>query len=290
MQKISIDSLRCIQCYSCVHECPSGVFTVPNEGEDPLVTAPERCIVCGHCVAICPEEAVCHSAYPLESVPPLVHSSLPDAEATLNLLRLRRSLRVFTGKPLEPESIDKILEAAAQAPNASNLVTTRLVLVQDPNILAQVTELTVFYMASLGILLRNRLIRGIARIFARELVDRGMRYLPRLDEMVQKVKAGADPILHHATCLLVFYAKKGVVFSSENANLALQNATLMSQALGLGSFYTGFVVQAARRDRDLRELLKIPRDHRMVGGMAIGHPCYTYTRYISRQPLPVEKV
>jgi nitroreductase/NAD-dependent dihydropyrimidine dehydrogenase PreA subunit len=290
MPQISIDPLRCIQCYSCVHECPARVFTIPSDGADPLVSTPDRCIACGHCVAICPVEAVRHSAYPLESVPPLVYSSLPGAETTLNLLRWRRSMRVFTGDPLEPESIDKILEAAALAPNASNLVTTRLVIVQDPHVLVQVTELTVFYMASLGILLRNRLMRGVARIFARELVDRGMRYLPQLDEMVQKVKEGADPILHHATCLLVFYAKKGVVFSSENANLALQNATLMCQALRLGSFYTGFVVQAARRDRALRELLKIPKDNRMLGGMAIGHPRNTYPRYISRQPLPLERI
>lgn len=53
---------------------------------------------------------------------------------------IRRSIRRFTGQPVEPEKIDKLLRAAMQAPSASNQQAWEFIVVQDKKRLAEVAE------------------------------------------------------------------------------------------------------------------------------------------------------
>lgn len=46
--KISDD---CIQCGSCVSECPVGAI---SEGDTKMVIDPNKCIECGSCANVCP--------------------------------------------------------------------------------------------------------------------------------------------------------------------------------------------------------------------------------------------
>jgi len=77
------------------------------------------CIGCGHCMAICPHDAIKVTGRTLS---PDDLFRLPDnGEAAdynqlLNLLKRRRSVREFQKKPVEPEKIEKILEAARTSP------------------------------------------------------------------------------------------------------------------------------------------------------------------------------
>lgn len=54
------------------------------------------------------------------------------------ILKLRRSTRKFLPRKVEHEKLEAIAEAALQAPSSRNTRSTRLIVVQDPEQLAQV--------------------------------------------------------------------------------------------------------------------------------------------------------
>lgn len=52
------------------------------------------------------------------------------------ILKSRRSTRKFTGRPVEPEVIERLLEAAFSAPSARNSRSTRIMVVDKPETVA----------------------------------------------------------------------------------------------------------------------------------------------------------
>ena len=98
------------------------------------------------------------------------------------------------------------------------------------------------------------------------------------------MKDGIDTILYNAPVLILFHADKRVRFAEANANLALHNGTFAACALGLGSFYTGYVVSACIHSREIPDLLQIPRRHAVYAGMTLGHIRIGFSRWIERDP------
>ena len=64
----------------------------------------------------------------------------------------------------------------------------------------------------------------------------------------------------------------GGIFASTNANIALHNAALAAEVLGLGCFYTGFVVIVSERDDRIAKLVGLPETHKIYGTLAVGYP------------------
>jgi nitroreductase len=62
---------------------------------------------------------------------------------------------------------------------------------------------------------------------------------------------------------------------------------LAGMSLGLGSFYSGFVVMASRDNKEMQELLSLPDNHHIYGGLAMGYPKFKYRNWIERKPLKV---
>ena len=55
----------------------------------------------------------------------------------IDLLRARRSIRKFTGQPVEPETVDLLLEAALRSPSSKGTNPWELIVVTDPEMLQQ---------------------------------------------------------------------------------------------------------------------------------------------------------
>ena len=101
---------------------------------------------------------------------------------------------------------------------------------------------------------------------------------------VEAAKQGRDLVFRGAPCLIVGHAPDSVHYPEANAMLALHNATLMAQALGLGGFLVGYVVGACERDRRIPQLLDLPKGHRVRGALALGYPAVTFDRWTKRRP------
>ena len=69
-----------------------------------------------------------------------------------------------------------------------------------------------------------------------------------------------------------------------NASLALHNAALMAYSQGLGSVFTYILVQACARDKSVQRLVKLPENHKVHGGLAIGYPQFKYKKWMEKRP------
>ncbi len=60
----------------------------------------------------------------------------------LEAIRTRRSVRKFLDRPVEPEKLQAVLEAAQLAPSWANMQCWRFVVVQNPQVKARISELS----------------------------------------------------------------------------------------------------------------------------------------------------
>lgn len=293
MAQIFIDAEQCKHCGSCVQICPEGLFVQAEKGAVPQVLTGE-CLVCGHCVALCPSGAIHHEDFPERSIHPTHPEMQPSADQVLELLRTRRSVREFRDRPVSQEAIAQILEAARFAPSAHNAESTAFVVVQDRAVMDQITALAVDYLRNIAKRLRNPITRGLMRWIAGKELEGAISGIATFEHIAQAYDQGTDLVLHKAPVLILFHADRKIGFAGVNANLALHNAALMAEALGLGCFYTGFIVAPCDRDERIARLLNLPGDHKIYGGLALGYPRFKYRHWMERRPariqwLPVEE-
>lgn len=284
MKSISINNETCTKCAMCVEVCPSKIFQQESPDDFPEVKIEKSCMVCGHCVAICPHDAVIHEDYPAEKVAGINEDLIPSEEQLFELMKSRRSIREFTDKPIEKEVIERIIDAARFAPNAHNNQSTHYLVVQDKEILDGVRQLSYKYMSKIIKMLQNPIQRTFLRITFGRQIEIAIKKLDEFKQFLKAIDEGRDLILWDAPCVIFFHAKASDAMSDTNANLALQNAQLMCHAMKLGGFYTGYVVILSNKDKRLPEFLKIPKGHKIYGGLAIGYPKYKYKKWVERNP------
>ena len=287
MVDIMFDAEKCIQCGACVAACPAAVFA-QEQKRVPEVVQEALCIACGHCVAVCPVDAVAHSAFPEGTVISVASDLMPSAEQTLELLRSRRSVRVFKDTPVSPEELEQILAAARLAPTGHNVQDVRFVVVQDKALLATITKIVVKYFLGVAKQIRNPLVRSLYRlVLTKSEIDGITQMLPDFNAIKQGYSEGQDPILRGANCLILAHSPRTVNFPETNAALALHNAALLAHSMNIGSFITGYVVGACKRNRKILDLLEIPKGHEVYAGLAVGYPDVTYQKWIQRRAADV---
>ena len=285
MPTITIDADLCTKCGICVPVCYPSVYIQETKDSTPVPINAGSCILCGQCVAICPKDAIVHSEFPEGYVKPVISENIPSSEAVLELLRTRRSIRFFKDRPVERQLIEGIIEAARFAPSALNLQTTEFIVVQDKELLENIVQATGRYFAESVAKLHNPLIRQIVsvgmRVPARAVTE---ELLPHIEHVVAETRKGRDLVLYNAPVLILFHAEKRPFWSVDiNASLALQNAALMAYAQGLGSIFSNAMAVACERDKSVRQLVKLPENHKAYGVLAIGYPRLEFKKWPQRR-------
>jgi len=277
MTSITIDTVICKKCGTCALCCPMAVFVKEGKDSVPEAVHEDFCINCGHCVAVCPQGALSRTDYPQGTINPINQKLIPDAEQVIELLRTRRSTRQFADKPVEKDLIEKIIDGARYAPSAHNVQSTEFVVVQDKAILNKIIELTALYLDRISE-------KASEQVSVDNKVSAGQHLLLSFQRVAKAHESGADWILHDAPVLLVFHAHKSGLMADINANLALQNASLVAHSMGLGSVYTGFITAACKQDSSISNLLSLPENHRIYSALALGYPRFKYNKWIQRRP------
>jgi nitroreductase/NAD-dependent dihydropyrimidine dehydrogenase PreA subunit len=291
MIKITIDENLCHKDGLCTLACTYGIFQQKEKDTTPEIDEVmlEKCYRCGHCVSICPHGAISHSHFAEGSVKLTDAEKLPSYDDVLELMRNRRSKRLFKDKPVERAALEKVLEAARFAPSQHNDQSTEFIVVQDKKIIQELTALTAEGIAKLAGYAKNPIARMMTR---RAIGKRGAAALfelaPELEGLVELYKNGTDWILRNAPVLLLFCADSaGGTFSATNANLALHNAALAAETLGLGCFYAGFVIHSSELDGRIGKLVSLPETHAIYGALAIGYPRLKFNKWPERNPAKV---
>ncbi|MEG6615209.1 nitroreductase family protein [Peptococcaceae bacterium 1198_IL3148] len=265
---IKIDAEKCIGCGLCVKDCfPQDIAIVDGKAQVKNVT----CLKCGHCIAVCPQRAVSIEEYNMEEVKDYNKEAFTvDADQLLNFIKFRRTVRQFKKQEVETEKILKIIEAGRFTQTGSNMQDVSYIVVREG--LQQLKALA--YQS-----LKNKAEAMLANLTPETMQFK--RYAEMWVQMYQGYQQNPDEndkLFFNAPAIIVVTAHSQV-----NGALASSNMELMTNALGLGTFFSGFFVIASQDNKQIMDFLGIDGGKQIVTCMVIGYPNVKYLRTVPRK-------
>jgi nitroreductase/NAD-dependent dihydropyrimidine dehydrogenase PreA subunit len=286
---ITIDENRCNQCGLCVNVCVRHILEL---GENSVrISDPGLCFSCGHCKAICPSDAPCLANLKEgEFETALKATEIPPADVFFRFLRGRRSLRNYKNKAVEIEKLQKIIEAGRFAPTGGNRQACQFIVVNKKENLDKVVSLTIRATLEQGARIREaqerqrRLGEPLTEKYASQLA-----YPVIWERIARKWQEGEDQLFFHAPALIVIHVKRGSTPDAEvDSALAGMQMALMAEVLGLGTCFNGFLIHSIENSPELKESLKIPKDHLAHLAFTVGYPDVQFLRLVARNPAQVK--
>lgn len=267
MLNFKVNEDECIQCGKCVKDCPSHCLAI-KKGDVPTMLNEEACLRCQHCLAVCPTGALS-----IMGVDPnlsmAVKYELPTAHSMETLIKGRRSTRHYKKKPLDSETIHKLLEIATHAPTGGN------------------TQSVLFTATMNG---------KVTQAFSKELYAKVETMLKESDPETEELPIAytrkaieahgdhePDFLLRGAPHILVASTPKTSPAGKTDSVIALTNFDLMAQSMGVGTVWNGFLTWALSKFfPELATLLGVPDDHEIGYCMCFGRPAIEYPRTVQR--------
>lgn len=265
---MNVNTEKCIGCGECVKDCfVRDIEMVDGKAKINNIT----CFKCGHCIAICPKDAVSTDEYNMEDVRNYNKEEfLVDADNLLNFIKFRRTIRQFKDKEVEVEKTSKIIEAGRFTQTGSNMQDVSYIVVKEG--IQELKSLTLKSLKELGEhMLAN--LTPETRVYK--------RYAQMWIKMYENYKENPkenDGLFFNAPEVIIVTANSQV-----NGALASSNMELMTNALGLGTFFSGFFVMAAQKDKKIAEFLEVKKGKQIVTCMIIGYPKVKYLRTAPRK-------
>jgi nitroreductase len=153
----------------------------------------------------------------------------------LDIIKIRRSVRAFDGKPIEKERMDVILEAARLAPSSCNSQPWRFVVVDDELLLKKIAKAQ-----PIGPNV-NKFLENAGAIIA--CVDEPKLFIHKAADMINRDNQRID------------------------VGIAMEHMVLVAAELGIGSCWIGWF-----SEKKVKELLRIPEKKTVSVLLALGYP------------------
>jgi nitroreductase/NAD-dependent dihydropyrimidine dehydrogenase PreA subunit len=259
---VLIDRAKCTKCLQCASVCPGQPLYVEAGEVQVDQSRWFGCIACGHCMAVCPEGAIAITGRDL--TPADVHDlpALGDRASypqLLNLVRARRSVRRFQKREVPREIVQKVLDAAVNAPMGVPPSDVGVVVVNGfdkmraftADIQAAFKKMQFIFSPAMTVMMRP---------FVGKQGYTMMRHFvgPLLKKYEEEHGKGHDLLLYDAPLALYFYATAGA--DPADAVIACTYAQMAADALGLGTCFIGMPGFAFKQNAVLREKYGIPSE------------------------------
>ena len=254
-----VDAEKCIQCDSCVKDCPSEIIhrkgTVPEAAEG-------GCLECQHCLAVCPSGAISVFGLKPENSLPLLDGAIPSHQQMKTFVRGRRSVRQFLDEEVPPALIDELLADLAHAPTGCNDRDLTFSLVPNREAMG---------------FLRERVIQSIEAKQEAGAVPSGF-----ISQAVTAYrKDGRDLLFRGAPHLLIVSPGEKATCGHEDVVLALAYFEMLAQSAHLGTTWCGVLKFIADMAPETRTMLGLAPDAYFYA-MMFGKPAVTYARTVQR--------
>jgi nitroreductase len=226
----------------------------------------ELCVHCGHCVAVCPAGALSQPAMGPQDCIKIREELLINLEQAEQFLRSRRSIRSYTGEPVERDKLNKLIQVSGYAPSARNARPARFLVIEDKSEVRRISGLVVDWL--------RMTIEKVPALAQKSYFGR----------VVELWDGRRDPICHNAPHLIIAHADENARLAQVDCILALDYVGLIAAPLGLGTTWAGFVMAAMTSYPPLMETVDLPKGHKCFGVMMVGYPKLKFMRMPLRNP------
>lgn len=236
------------------------------EIDDVAYETGSNCFECGHCMAICPTKAVTLKIFKgrEDKIVDYNPKDLPVSYSDmLQFLKQRRSIRWFKNKKIDKDTFNKLLQGAYYSPSAQN---------------EQDVEFVV---------LDNRLNDFMKHVYNIIKVEEEEFF--RIKQFGEYIRDNSikeyHPLLWSGHQLIL-------TFSTDKTSAVIANTRLelLAYSLGLGGFYSLFILKADEIDHDkLMEFFPgIDKNKHMYSAFIIGYPKKHFKRTIPHKDINVQ--
>ena len=259
--KLMIDVEECIGCGQCKSVCIRDNIEI----DEVAFETGSNCFECGHCMAICPTKAITLKIFKgrenriVEYNP----NEIPvDYDDLLDFLKQRRSMRWFKKKKIDKDTFNKLIEGAYYSPSAQNR--------QDVEFVVLDKKLNDFM----------KHVYDIIKVEEEEFF--------RIKEFGEYLRDNSTKQYHP---LLWSGHQLILTFSSDKTSAVIANTRmeLLAYSLGLGGFYSLFILKADEIDHEkLMDFFPgIDKDKHMYSAFIIGYPKKRFRRTIPHKEIKV---
>ncbi len=270
--QFALDQEACIQCQSCIKDCPYSIIEMGHEYPEINQEAAEQCIRCQHCLAVCPTGALSILGFdPADSL--LLDKELPTAEQMDLLIRGRRSTRRFKKTPLAKETIEQLLTTTGYAPTGVNNRQCVFHVVEDPEVMQQISRET------------------IEKIRLKDLKGELPPELSFFSGIIRAWDNDNDVLFRKAPHMMIVSSPKNGPSPDADGIIALSYFELFANSQQIGTLWDGLAKWAFTTIvPDMQEKLGIPEDHKIDYVMLFGKPAVKYFRTVQRDDVKIKRI
>ena len=259
--KLMIDAEECIACGQCKSVCIRDNIEI----DEVAYETGSNCFECGHCMAICPTKAVTLKIFKGREnrIAEYNPNKIPlDYDDLLNFLKQRRSMRWFKKKKIDKDTFNKLIEGAYYSPSAQNQQDVEFVVLDNK---------------------LNDFMKHVYDIIKVE-EDQFFRIKEFGDYLRDNSTKEYHPLLWSGHQLIL-------TFSTDKTSAVIANTRmeLLAYSLGLGGFYSLFILKADEIDHEkLMEFFpEIDKNKHMYSAFIIGYPKKRFRRTIPHNGIKV---
>lgn len=234
-------SADCTACGLCVSACPCEYLEMSAGRAAEKKRPPMGCLTCGQCAAICPAGAMTVEAEGIgkEDLVPFSDAKKPSGEELFRLMAGRRSIRQFKDAPVPRDVVERVLQAAQQAPAGLPPSTVKAVCLHGTDKVRAFAFDFLDEAAKMSWLFSSWGVWAL-RPFMSAALHREMRekIVPIYQGLLAGRRKGEDYLFYNAPFAVILTAEG----DSTDAVIAATYAMLAAEAEGLGSCMIGSVV------------------------------------------------
>ncbi len=272
---IIIDKEKCTGCGICVEECPPEVLEIVDN-KSQLIN-PGFCISCGHCAMVCPEMAIKSSE--TNKLPFEVFELDGEGEVP-NLLKGKRSARVFKDEKISQVELQKIIEYGEMAPSAQNKRDRKYIVLCTAKEVDECIQTVVEAYKPILKLLSPFVLKLISFFSKKQASD--LTHLKMgVGKVIQKTEGGKDRIFRGAKCVVLVAGPTNDLFSRDDCIASQHYMMLYAQSIGISSFIAGYAQWAHKK---LEKKFKLEKGYSIYAISAFGYNKFKYKRTVRFKP------
>ncbi len=272
---IKIDESKCIKCELCVMSCATNAIK-PKE----YTVRQHRCMGCSHCVAVCPKDAVTQDDKIGEFIEP--HNITPGNFE--NLIYTRKSIRNYSKKGIDNETLARFLDLMKYAPTGTNSQKTFVTVLKDRDFISGFAVDTIEFFKKLTKLAFN----PVTYIFVRLIMGKDKcKKMFSYKKALQRTPKGKDILTFNAPLVVVFHASPESTTPDMDCNIQASYSSLHAVTLGLGTCFNGFITRGLNANKKLKKQIGIPKKNKVYSTLVVGYPELDYKKRVIREDLKV---